>query len=49
MSIERVKYIGEQLIKRGIKNDSMKTISLGGINPFSPKEAYRFCVVLVTQ
>lgn len=34
-------------MKRGVGKDSMKATSLGGINQFSPKEANRFCVVLV--
>ena len=49
LSIERAKYIGKQLIKRGISKDSMKATSLGGINQFSPKEANRFGVVLLTR
>ena len=49
LSIERAKYIGKQLIKRGISKDSMKATSLGGINQFSPKEANRFGVVLLTH
>lgn len=49
LSIERTKYIGKQLIKRGISKDSMKATSLGGINQFSPKEANRFGVVLLTH
>lgn len=49
LSIERVRYIGKQLIKRGISKDSMKATSLGGINQFSPKEANRFSVILLTQ
>ena len=49
LSIERAKYIGKQLIKRGISKDSMKATSLGGINQFSPIEANRFGVVLLTM
>lgn len=49
LSIERARYIGKQLIKRGISKDSMKASSLGGINQFSPKEANRFSVILLTQ
>ena len=48
LSIERAKYIGKKLIKRGISKDSMKVTSLGGINQFSPKEANRFSVILLT-
>ena len=49
LSIERAKYIGKQLLKRDISKDSMKATSLGGINQFSPKEANRFSVILLTQ
>lgn len=49
LSIERAKYIGKQLMKRGVSKDSMKATSLGGINQFSPKEANRFGVILLTQ
>jgi putative outer membrane protein len=48
LSIERAKYIGKQLMKRGVRKDSMKATSLGGINQFSLKEANRFGVVLLT-
>ena len=49
LSIERAKYICKQLMKRGVDKDAMKATSLGGINQFSPKEANRFGVVLLTQ
>ena len=49
LSIERAKYICKQLMKRGISKDSMKATSLGGINQFSPKEANRFGVILLSQ
>lgn len=49
LSIERAKYIGKQLMKRGVGKDSMKATSLGGIDQFSPKEANRFGVILLTQ
>jgi len=49
LSTERAKYIGKQLIKRGISKDYMKATSLGGINQFSPKEANRFGVFLLTH
>ena len=49
LSIERAKYIGKQLMKRGVSKDSMKATSLGGINQFSPKEANRFAVILLSQ
>lgn len=49
LSIERAKYIGKQLMKRGVGKDSMKATSLGGIAQFSPKEANRFGVILLTQ
>ena len=47
--IERAKYIGKQLIKRGVDKDAMKATSLGGIEQFSPKEANRFAVILLSQ
>lgn len=49
LSIERAKYIGKQLMKRDVSKDSMKATSLGGTNQFSPKEANRFCVVLLAK
>ena len=49
LSIERAKYICKQLMKRGVSKDYMKATSLGGINQFSPKEANRFAVILLTQ
>ena len=47
LSIERAKYIGKQLMKRGVSKDALNATSLGGISQFTPKEANRFCVVLV--
>lgn len=47
LSIERAKYIGNQLMSRGVPKENLKATSLGGINKFTPKEANRFCVVLV--
>lgn len=49
LSIERARYIGKQLLKRGVSKDNIKATSLGGIHQFSPKEANRFGVVLLTQ
>ena len=49
LSIERAKYIGKQLMKRGVSKESMKATSLGGISQFSPKEANRFAVILLSQ
>ena len=49
LSIERAKYICKQLMKRGVDKDAMKATSLGGIEQFSPKEANRFGVILLTQ
>ena len=49
LSIERAKYICKQLMKRGVSKDYMKATSLGGINQFSPKEANRFAVILLSQ
>ena len=47
LSIERAKYIGKQLMKRGVSKEALNATSLGGISQFTPKEANRFCVVLV--
>ncbi len=47
LSIERAKYIGHQLMSRGVPKENLKATSLGGISQFTPKEANRFCVVLV--
>ncbi len=49
LSKERAKYIGKQLLKRGINKENLKATCLGGISQFSPKEANRFSVVLLTQ
>lgn len=49
LSIERAKYIGKQLMKRGVSKEAMNATSLGGISQFSPKEANRFTVVLLTK
>lgn len=49
LSIERARYIGKQLLKRGVSKDNIKATSLGGIKQFSPKEVNRFCLVLLTQ
>ena len=47
LSIERAKYIGHQLMSRGVPKENLKATSLGGISRFTPKEANRFSVVLV--
>lgn len=47
LSIERAKYIGHQLMSRGVPKENLKATSLGGISQFTPKEANRFGVVLV--
>lgn len=49
LSIERARFIGKQLLKRGVSKDNIKATSLGGIHQFSPKEANRFGVILLTQ
>lgn len=49
LSAARAKYIGNQLIKRGVDKAQLKGISLGGISQFTPKEANRFGVVLLTE
>lgn len=49
LSKERAKYIGKLLIKKGIGKERLRAVSLGGISQFSPKEANRFCVILLTQ
>lgn len=49
LSKERAKYIGKQLLKRGISKVNLKAVSLGGISQFSPKEANRFTLVLLTK
>ncbi len=49
LSIERAKYIGKLLMKRGVSKDALNATSLGGISQFSPKEANRFTVVLLTK
>ena len=49
LSIERAKYIGKQLMKRGVSKDALNATSLGGINQFTPKEANRFTLVLLTK
>ncbi len=49
LSKERAKYIGKQLLKRGVNKECLKATCLGGISQFSPKEANRFSVVLLTQ
>ena len=49
LSIERAKYIGKQLLKRGIPKDQIHATSQGGISQFTPKEANRFCVVILTE
>lgn len=49
LSVERARYIGKQLMKRGVKKSCLEATSLGGINRFSPKEVNRLCIVLLTQ
>lgn len=49
LSKERARYIGKLLIKKGINKERLKAVSLGGISQFSPKEANRFAVLLLTQ
>lgn len=49
LSVERARYIGKQLIKRGVEKNCLDATSLGGIRKFSPKEANRLCIVLLTQ
>lgn len=49
LSKERAKYIGKLLIKKGISKEKLKAVSLGGISQFSPKEANRFTLVVLTK
>lgn len=49
LSVERARYIGKQLMKRGVEKNCLEATSLGGISKFSPKEANRLCIVLLTQ
>lgn len=49
LSKERAKYIGKLLIKKGISKERLKAVNLGGISQFSPKEANRFCVILLMR
>lgn len=49
LSKERAKYIGKLLIKKGISKEKLRAVSLGGINQFSPKEANRFTLVMLTK
>lgn len=49
LSKERARYIGKLLIKKGISKERLKAVSLGGISQFSPKEANRFTLVLLTK
>ncbi len=49
LSKERARYIGKQLLKRGVNKENLKATCLGGINQFSPKEANRFTVVLLAK
>ena len=49
LSIERAKYIGKQLMKRGVSKEALNATSLGGISQFTPKEANRFTLVLLTK
>lgn len=49
LSVERARYIGKQLMKRGVEKSCLEATSIGGVNQFSPKEANRFSVVLLTR
>ena len=49
LSKARARYIGKQLMKRGITKDHIRAVSLGGISQFTPKEANRFTVVLLSK
>ncbi len=49
LSKERARYIGKLLIKKGISKEKLKAVSLGGISQFSPKEANRFTLVVLTK
>lgn len=49
LSKERARYIGKLLIKKGISKERLKAVCLGGISQFSPKEANRFTLVLLTK
>lgn len=49
LSVERARYIGKQLMKRGVEKNLLEATSLGGISRFTPKEANRLCIVLLSQ
>ena len=49
LSGERARYIAKQLMKRGVEKNCLEAVSLGGINKYTPKEANRLCIVLLTQ
>lgn len=49
LSIARARYIGKQFINLGIDKSQMKAVSLCGISQFSPKEANRFAMVVLTE
>lgn len=49
LSKERARYIGKLLIKKGISKEKLKAVSLGGISQFSPKEANRFTLIILTK
>ena len=49
LSKERAKYIGKLLIKKGIDKERLRAVSLGGISQFSPKEANRFTLIMLTK
>ena len=49
LSIERARFIGKQLLKRGVSKDNIKATSLGGIHQFSQKEDNRFCYLIMRE
>jgi len=49
LSIARARYIGKQFVNLGIDKSQMKAVSLCGISQFSPKEANRFAMVVLTE
>lgn len=49
LSRERARFIAKQLIRLGVEKSMIQATCVGGIDEFSPKEANRFCVVLIAR
>ena len=49
LSIKRAKYIAQEFVKRGVAKEQINAVSRGGINEFTPVEANRLTIVVLSR